>query len=94
MAGASAVPGSVSSVRRRSTGTAISALAQGPGRTVSASAATRSAPTGVIAEEQLDARLDEILAKIAHEGRGGLTDDENRILQEASRRARDRRGVR
>ena len=69
-------------------------LSQGPGRTVSASPATRSAPTGVIAEEQLDARLDEILAKIAQEGRGGLTDDENRILQEASRRARDRRGVR
>ena len=45
----------------------------------------------VIAEEQLDARLDEVLAKIAREGREGLTEEENRILQEASRRARNRR---
>ena len=45
----------------------------------------------VIAEEQLDARLDEVLAKIAREGREALSEDENRILQEASRRARNRR---
>jgi membrane associated rhomboid family serine protease len=45
-------------------------------------------------EEHLDARLDEVLAKIAREGRGGLTDEENRVLQEASRRARDRRSDR
>ncbi len=45
-------------------------------------------------EEQLDARLDEVLAKIAREGRTGLTDEENHILQEASRRARDRRSDR
>ena len=45
-------------------------------------------------EEQLDARLDEVLAKIAREGRGGLTEEENRILHEASRRARDRRSDR
>ena len=44
--------------------------------------------------EQLDARVDEILAKIARDGRGALTEEENRILQEASRRARDRRGNR
>ena len=42
-----------------------------------------------------DARLDEVLAKIAREGgRGGLTEEEHRILEEASRRARDRRSDR
>lgn len=50
--------------------------------------------TAVASEEQLDARLDEVLAKIAREGRGGLTDEENRVLQEASRRARNRRSGR
>ncbi len=53
-----------------------------------------SASVAVIAEEQLDARVDEILAKIAREGRTSLTDEENRILQEASRRARDKRSDR
>ena len=48
----------------------------------------------MLPEEQLDARLDEVLAKIAREGRGGLTEEENRILQEASRRARNRRSDR
>ena len=47
-----------------------------------------------IAEEQLDARLDEVLAKIAREGRGGLTDADNLVLQEASLRARNRRSDR
>jgi membrane associated rhomboid family serine protease len=53
-------------------------------------------PSGapLISEEQLDARLDEVLAKIAREGRGSLTDDEQRVLQEASRRARNRRSER
>ncbi|MBX6315607.1 MAG: DUF1751 domain-containing protein, partial [Isosphaeraceae bacterium] len=51
-------------------------------------------PTAVIPEEQLDARLDEVLIKIAREGRAGLTEEENRILQEASRRARNRRSDR
>lgn len=46
------------------------------------------------AEDQLDARLDEVLAKIAREGRDGLTEDESKVLQEASRRARDRRAGR
>lgn len=65
---------------------------------------TQVRPTGVsqsrpmsgvaLAEEQLDARLDEVLAKIAREGRGGLTEEENRVLQEASRRARNRRSDR
>jgi len=54
----------------------------------------RPAAVSVIPEEQLDARLDEVLAKIAREGRGGLTEDELRVLQEASRRARIRRSDR
>jgi len=53
-----------------------------------------SSTTAVIAEEQLDARLDEVLAKIAREGRSGLTEEENRVLQEASQRARNRRSDR
>jgi membrane associated rhomboid family serine protease len=48
----------------------------------------------VLPEEQLDARLDEVLAKIAREGRGGLTEEDHRVLQEASRRARDKRSDR
>lgn len=50
--------------------------------------------TALAPEEQLDARLDEVLAKIAREGRSGLTEEENRVLQEASRRARNRRSGR
>ena len=48
----------------------------------------------VLPEEQLDARLDEVLAKIAREGRAGLTEEELRVLQEASRRARIKRSDR
>jgi len=48
----------------------------------------------VLPEEQLDARLDEVLAKIAREGRTGLTEEEQRVLLEASRRARNRRSDR
>jgi membrane associated rhomboid family serine protease len=56
--------------------------------------AGKSAPASVIPEEQLDAKLDEVLAKIAREGRSGLTEEELRVLQEASRRARIRRSDR
>lgn len=56
--------------------------------------AGKSAPATVIPEEQLDAKLDEVLAKIAREGRSGLTEEELRVLQEASRRARIRRSDR
>jgi membrane associated rhomboid family serine protease len=56
--------------------------------------AGKSAPASVIPEEQLDAKLDEVLAKIAREGRSGLTEEELRVLQEASRRARIRRSTR
>jgi membrane associated rhomboid family serine protease len=59
-----------------------------------ATASKPSTTTVVVPEEQLDARLDEVLAKIAREGRQGLTDEENRVLQEASRRARNRRSDR
>jgi len=55
---------------------------------------SRGAPVSVLPEEQLDARLDEVLAKIAREGRSGLTEEELRVLQEASRRARIRRSDR
>jgi membrane associated rhomboid family serine protease len=54
----------------------------------------KSSSVSVLPEEQLDARLDEVLAKIAREGRGGLTDDDQRVLQEASRRARNKRSDR
>jgi len=54
----------------------------------------RTSSVSVLPEEQLDARLDEVLAKIASEGREGLTDDERGVLEEASRRARDRRSDR
>ncbi len=67
------------------------------GPTWSPGPATASKPassTAVVPEEQLDARLDDILAKIAREGRDGLTDEDNRVLQEASRRARNRRSDR
>lgn len=57
-------------------------------------AGARAAPSGIFPDEHLDAKLDEILAKIAREGRSGLTEEENRILQEASERARNRRGER
>ena len=71
----------------------VSSRPASTGRSASAGGARGSQGAGV-PEEQLDARLDEVLAKIAREGRGGLTDEENRILQEASRRARNRRSDR
>ncbi|MFO0907679.1 MAG: rhomboid family intramembrane serine protease [Isosphaeraceae bacterium] len=59
-----------------------------------AASVSKPSSTAVVTEEQLDARLDEVLAKIAREGRGSLTEEENRVLQEASRRARNRRSER
>lgn len=57
------------------------------------STATRPAPASAagIREEELARRLDEILAKIAGGGKDQLTEEENRVLQVASERARDRR---
>jgi membrane associated rhomboid family serine protease len=66
-----------------------------PARTsASVGGATKSAAVSIIPEEQLDARLDEVLAKIAREGRAGLSEEDIRVLQEASRRARIRRSDR
>ncbi len=48
----------------------------------------------MIPEEQIDEKLDEILIKIARDGRDSLNDEDNRILDEASRRARNRRSER
>jgi membrane associated rhomboid family serine protease len=66
----------------------------GPTWSPNPAAAAKPSTTAVLPEEQLDAKLDEVLAKIAREGRGGLTEEENRVLLEASRRARDRRSDR
>lgn len=67
-----------------------------PGRSTASTSASKQAPMGVSPEDedQFAARLDEILAKIAREGREALTEEEHRILQEASRRARSRRSDR
>lgn len=62
--------------------------------TASIGAGPKSPAASVLPEEQLDARLDEVLAKIAREGRSGLTEEELRVLQEASRRARIKRSDR
>ena len=68
---------------------------KGPSRTSTSVGGGRSPSVSVLPEEQLDARLDEILAKIARDGnRDSLTEEEQRILQEASRRARIRRSDR
>ena len=67
----------------------------GPSRTSANVGGGRAPAVSVLPEEQLDARVDEILAKIAREGnRDSLTEEEQRILQEASRRARIRRSDR
>lgn len=75
------------------------AKARRPGRQGAATSGRSGAagigrPSSAFADEQFDAKLDEILAKIAREGRSGLTEEEKRILQEASERARNRRGER
>ena len=66
-----------------------------PSRTSSsAGGGGKPASVSVLPEEQLDARSIEVVAKIAREGRSGLTEEEVRVLQEASRRARIRRSDR
>jgi len=73
----------------------VSPITTNQPRSVSAGLTPRTTPaTTAFPEEQLDARLDEVLVKIASEGREGLTVEENRILQEASRRARSKRSDR
>lgn len=66
----------------------------GSSRAAGESLGAKPSSVTVLPEEQLDARLDEVLAKIAREGRGGLTEEDHRVLQEASRRARDKRSDR
>ena len=68
-------------------------VARPAGPTWSPNLASQSKPTvtAIHPEEWLDAKLDEVLAKIAREGRGGLTEEENKILLEASIRARNKR---
>ena len=64
-------------------------------RTASVGSAAKGPSPSAFPAEQLDARLDEVLAKIAREGgKSGLTEEEHHILLEASRRARDRRSDR
>jgi membrane associated rhomboid family serine protease len=64
------------------------------GNVATGTSGSRPSVSVIYPEEQLDARVDEILAKIAREGRTGLSDEENRILLEASRRAKMRRSER
>lgn len=66
----------------------------GYGRTTGDVVGGKGPRVSVVAEDQFDAQLDEILAKIAREGRSGLTEEEQRVLQEASQRARERRSDR
>lgn len=65
-----------------------------PNSASAAKPSSTSTTSTMVSEDQLAVRLDEILAKIAREGRGNLTEEENRILQEASQRARLRRSDR
>ena len=64
------------------------------GSGVAPAPAARPAPVFVIPEEEIDEKLDAILVKIARDGRASLNDEDNRILDEASRRARNRRSER
>jgi hypothetical protein len=68
--------------------------APSPGRMSGEGVSGKASTVSVLPEEQLDARLDEVLAKIAREGRAGLTEEDHRVLQEASRRARNKRSDR
>ena len=66
----------------------------GPTWSPGTAASTKPSPTAVIPEELFDEKLDEILVKIARDGRSSLSEDEIRLLDEASRRARNRRSER
>lgn len=50
-----------------------------------------AAAPGAVSKLDLETRLDEILAKIAERGEGSLTDDDRRLLLEASERYRRKR---
>ena len=66
----------------------------GQSRGVGGAVGAKVPSASILPEEQLNARLDEVLAKIAQEGRTGLTDEDLHVLEEASRRARNRRSDR
>ena len=63
-------------------------VASNPRPTARASAASSSAK----AADSFETRVDEILMKIARDGQNSLSEDEKKVLQEASQRARSRRG--
>jgi membrane associated rhomboid family serine protease len=65
-----------------------------PTSRAAASGSSRAVATPTISEIDLDERLDEVLAKIAREGRDALNADDRWILEEASRRARSKRSER
>lgn len=69
-------------------------LRPGPVRPIAPYGGPRPSAATMPSEEHLDARLDEVLAKIARDGRQSLTEEDQKILQEASRRARNRRSER
>ncbi len=50
-----------------------------------------TAPPAATEETAFEARVDQVLTKIAREGRDALSKDEVRLLEEASRRAKSRR---
>ncbi|GAC1343343.1 MAG: rhomboid family intramembrane serine protease [Isosphaeraceae bacterium] len=66
---------------------------RGAGRTQPSSGGQTSAPRAKAGEtfEHFEARLDAVLAKIHDQGRDSLTAEDQSILDEASRRARDKR---
>lgn len=66
----------------------------GPTWSPEPAAAPRPSTTTVVTDESLEEKLDEVLAKIAREGRGALTEEDHRVLQEASRQAKNRRSDR
>ena len=62
-----------------------------PKPTVRASA-SGSSPSSTKTADAFESRVDEILMKIARDGQNSLSEDEKKVLQEASQRARSRRG--
>lgn len=67
--------------------------------TVSVSSGTKPQPrtasnaTGTAQSDSFESQVDAVLMKIARDGQSALSDDEKRLLQEASRRAQTRRGT-
>ncbi len=63
------------------------------GTTTRPSVRVAPSTTRDVASDPFENRIDEILMKIARDGKNSLTDEEKRLLEEASRRARSRRGA-